>query len=331
MPSEFKAHGGMGVQASVNGTVYFVGKPGWFEQMEVDLSSIRQDIKQSQEQGKTVMMVVADQKPVGLIAVADTIKSESREAVETLQMAIVGSSLGALIALPLSQPFDLLYNIVIHLSRTKTNPPGLVTLTTPVSYNFKTGSHKGCPYAAAAPDLEIDGVGRGGIENGVLVKHAGPFVRGIHPVSDVLALFTCFIEHLTRLAFPRRPRARGRLGQDRHASPLAALLRSIVWSERQICALLDDCQAALCLRVSSLARLSRTLRRNCGSEIERTVSISPSRVVASGARTLRALRSVSFSWSDFGGNVIQTVASRRSAPIRLAPVMSAPCNWTRRI
>ena len=75
----------MGVQASFNGTTYYIGKPGWFEQMEVDLSGVHQDIKQIQERGKTVMMMVADQKPVGLIAVADTIKPESREAVEALQ------------------------------------------------------------------------------------------------------------------------------------------------------------------------------------------------------------------------------------------------------
>ena len=85
IPSDFKAHGGMGVQASFNGTTYYIGKPGWFEQMEVDFSGVDRDIKQIQEQGKTVMMMVADRRPVGLIAVADTIKPESKEAVEALQ------------------------------------------------------------------------------------------------------------------------------------------------------------------------------------------------------------------------------------------------------
>jgi len=85
LPVDFKAHGGMGVQATFNGTTYYIGKPGWFKQMDVDFSGVDQEIKRIQDQGKTVMVMVADEKPVGLIAVADTIKTESKDAVEALQ------------------------------------------------------------------------------------------------------------------------------------------------------------------------------------------------------------------------------------------------------
>ncbi|OQY57591.1 MAG: copper-translocating P-type ATPase [Desulfobacteraceae bacterium 4572_88] len=87
-PEEFRASGGFGVQARVSHKSrmreIFVGKPGWFGQMDVSLESVSQEIESLQEHGKTVMVVVMERKPVGLIAVADTIKPESEEAVREL-------------------------------------------------------------------------------------------------------------------------------------------------------------------------------------------------------------------------------------------------------
>ncbi len=85
----FKAFGGMGVEADIDGKNIKVGKPKWFldeNNVQVsDLSASSNTIHTLQSQGKTVMVVVADEKIYGLVTVADTIKPESREAVKTLQ------------------------------------------------------------------------------------------------------------------------------------------------------------------------------------------------------------------------------------------------------
>jgi len=84
-PDDFRASGGLGVQGVVNGKAVFVGKPGWFEDKGVSLKAVEDSVRGLQEQGKTVMVVAVEKIPVGLIAVADTIKPESGEAVERLR------------------------------------------------------------------------------------------------------------------------------------------------------------------------------------------------------------------------------------------------------
>jgi Cu+-exporting ATPase len=72
---------GRGVQAKINGQEVLVGKPSWFDEMEVNFDDAKDRIRSLQEEGKTVMTVVVDRKLAGLIAVADTVKPESRDAI----------------------------------------------------------------------------------------------------------------------------------------------------------------------------------------------------------------------------------------------------------
>jgi Cu+-exporting ATPase len=83
-PAEFKATGGMGVQALVHDRPVKVGKPKWFEAQGIDLRPAQEYIKTLQSQGKTVMVVVSDEVLCGLIAVADTLKPESEFAIAAL-------------------------------------------------------------------------------------------------------------------------------------------------------------------------------------------------------------------------------------------------------
>jgi Cu+-exporting ATPase len=76
----FKATGGMGVEATLHGTHYRIGKPVWFENQGTSLEKYREAISALQTQGKTVMIVAADQ-PLGLIAAADRIKPDSADAI----------------------------------------------------------------------------------------------------------------------------------------------------------------------------------------------------------------------------------------------------------
>jgi Cu+-exporting ATPase len=83
-PEAFKATGGFGVKAVIDGREVMVGKPKWFLDMDMNLDEAMDQIRRLQDQGKTVMVVVADSKVGGLIAVADKVKPESEEAIEAL-------------------------------------------------------------------------------------------------------------------------------------------------------------------------------------------------------------------------------------------------------
>ena len=86
-PGDFKSLRGRGVQANINGQEVLVGKPSWLDEMDLDFDNARDHIRSLQDEGKTVIMVVVDRKLAGLIAVADTIKPESQDAISNLQEA----------------------------------------------------------------------------------------------------------------------------------------------------------------------------------------------------------------------------------------------------
>jgi Cu+-exporting ATPase len=81
----FQAHGGLGVEAELDGKTWRVGKPGWFEQLGWQDETLRQHVSTLQQQGRTAMAVYARQTPVGIIAVADNLKPDSAEAVARMQ------------------------------------------------------------------------------------------------------------------------------------------------------------------------------------------------------------------------------------------------------
>ena len=82
LPSEFRAHGGFGVEARVAGLSIRVGKPGWSAPGFASPEPAR--VNQLQDQGKTVMAVWIDGRPAGLAVVSDPLKPDSAKAVESL-------------------------------------------------------------------------------------------------------------------------------------------------------------------------------------------------------------------------------------------------------
>ena len=86
-PGDFKALRGLGVQANINGQQVLVGKPSWFDEMDLTFDDAKDQIRSLQEEGKTVMVVVVDRTLAGLIAVADTVKPESQAAISELHGA----------------------------------------------------------------------------------------------------------------------------------------------------------------------------------------------------------------------------------------------------
>jgi P-type Cu+ transporter len=80
----FQATGGAGVQARIDDALVMVGKPGWFEEQNMDLGPAKDNIERLQAEGKTVMVVARDGAVCGLVAVSDTIKPDSAEAIRDL-------------------------------------------------------------------------------------------------------------------------------------------------------------------------------------------------------------------------------------------------------
>ncbi len=84
-PVDFKASGGFGVQAAVDGHSVRVGKPRWFQDSDINVQPADEEIRSLQSQGKTVMVVVRDKELCGLISVSDTLKPDSKEAIQQLK------------------------------------------------------------------------------------------------------------------------------------------------------------------------------------------------------------------------------------------------------
>ncbi|KKU55590.1 MAG: Heavy metal translocating P-type ATPase [Candidatus Moranbacteria bacterium GW2011_GWE1_49_15] len=82
----FNSITGRGVQGDVNGTTYYVGtRKLMMETLGLDVKKIERKMARLEEQGKTAMILATKDGIAGIIAVADTVKETSREAVEKLK------------------------------------------------------------------------------------------------------------------------------------------------------------------------------------------------------------------------------------------------------
>jgi Cu+-exporting ATPase len=83
-PENFKASGGLGVEARIEGKFVKMGKPKWFIDTGTDIESANDEIHRLQAEGKTVMVLVKEDMLCGLVAVSDSLKPESKIAIEQL-------------------------------------------------------------------------------------------------------------------------------------------------------------------------------------------------------------------------------------------------------
>lgn len=82
--SEFKNVAGKGIKAKLGGKKYVVGNKAIMEEVGVSIEAAIKDYQQLSEKGKTTIFVANESEVIGLIALSDTIKEESREAVTKL-------------------------------------------------------------------------------------------------------------------------------------------------------------------------------------------------------------------------------------------------------
>ncbi len=87
--SEFRAIPGHGVAGVINGRQYFMGNRKLITDVvgiaPLAVEKVERKIRKLEEGGKTVMILSSQEEILGLVAVADTIKETSREAVAALQ------------------------------------------------------------------------------------------------------------------------------------------------------------------------------------------------------------------------------------------------------
>jgi len=81
----FKSITGKGVQARFRAKTFFLGNRALMKSVKIPISSHESAIKNLEQQGKTVMIIAQGKKAIGLIAVADTLKENSKKVVKMLQ------------------------------------------------------------------------------------------------------------------------------------------------------------------------------------------------------------------------------------------------------
>ena len=84
-PESFTAIPGHGVEVSINGQRILVGTRKLMSENNVEFESFLPEMEKLEQQGKTVMLMAVEEKIAGFFAVADTLKENSKEAVEELQ------------------------------------------------------------------------------------------------------------------------------------------------------------------------------------------------------------------------------------------------------
>ncbi|NQU79417.1 heavy metal translocating P-type ATPase [Candidatus Woesearchaeota archaeon] len=83
-PKKFDSITGKGIVAEFSGKTILLGNRKLFMDKKVDLNPVEHKLQEYENQGKTAMIVGLNNEIIGIIAVADTLKEHSREAVQEL-------------------------------------------------------------------------------------------------------------------------------------------------------------------------------------------------------------------------------------------------------
>lgn len=84
-PQNFEAKDGRGVEATVNGKMIVLGNRRLISESGGDLSAAEPELLKLEQEGKTVIIVMADGRIIGVIALADTPKPSARISIEGLK------------------------------------------------------------------------------------------------------------------------------------------------------------------------------------------------------------------------------------------------------
>ncbi len=80
----FKVLRGRGIEGKIGNDFFIIGNQTLMKERKIDLGKLIRNIGNFEGEGKTTMIVVRNKKVLGVIAVADSIKEDSKEAIEKL-------------------------------------------------------------------------------------------------------------------------------------------------------------------------------------------------------------------------------------------------------
>jgi Zn2+/Cd2+-exporting ATPase len=83
----FKSIVGKGVQATIGGEVYYAGNARLFDEMEIPLGEAKASVEDLHSKGKTVVIIGTRKEIIGVISVADTIRTTTVNALNGLKKA----------------------------------------------------------------------------------------------------------------------------------------------------------------------------------------------------------------------------------------------------
>jgi len=81
---DFKAIAGKGVTGNVDGKNIIIGNRTLMGEMNIDISSFEPELLALEEKGKTAIIVAGDSQTIGIVGIADVLKTETREVVGSL-------------------------------------------------------------------------------------------------------------------------------------------------------------------------------------------------------------------------------------------------------
>lgn len=82
---EFKTTDGRGIEGIVNNSKYFIGNYKSVEELKLNTKELEDKVNNLSYQGKTPLLIIKNNKVVGLIAVKDEVKESSKQAISELR------------------------------------------------------------------------------------------------------------------------------------------------------------------------------------------------------------------------------------------------------
>ncbi|MED1739889.1 heavy metal translocating P-type ATPase [Bacillus swezeyi] len=88
----FKNIVGKGIQATIDGTLFYAGNPKLFSEMNISLENVKKHVQEIQNKGKTIVMIGTQHQVIGLIAVSDPIRETTASVLKTLKYSGVNQT-----------------------------------------------------------------------------------------------------------------------------------------------------------------------------------------------------------------------------------------------
>ncbi len=83
-PKKFSSISGKGVQGVVRGKSVLIGSPKLMSEKKIDLGDMKKEVERLEDEAKTTIVVSSGKKLLGIIAIADPIKEDSKDAIKRL-------------------------------------------------------------------------------------------------------------------------------------------------------------------------------------------------------------------------------------------------------